>query len=55
MQGVHIPVLDGYDTIFEVWTSSNPVTFCGQGNIKAVTDGNVLFSSLQMEQLEGLR
>lgn len=51
---VHIPVLGGHDASFEVWTSSNPVAECGQGNIKAATDGDVLFGSLQMEQAEGV-
>lgn len=51
---VNTSVLGGYDTSFEVWTSSNPVSSCGQGNIKAATDGDVLFGSLQMEQVEGV-
>lgn len=51
---VQCPVLGGYDTGFEVWTSSNPVTFCGQGNVRASTDGDVLFGSLQVEQSGGV-
>lgn len=47
---VHIPVLGDYGTSFEIWTSANPVSICGQGNISAAADGSVLFGSLRMEQ-----
>lgn len=51
---VRTPVLGGDDASFEVWTSSDPVTACGLGNIKASTDGNMLFGCLQLEQPEGV-
>lgn len=50
----HIPVLGESDTSFEVWSSANPVSPCSQGNISANADGNVLFGSLRMEQVEGV-
>lgn len=50
---VRIPVLGGQDNCFEVWSSSNPVSACGAGNITAFTDGDVLFGSMRIEQLDG--
>lgn len=48
-----IPVLDGSDTILEVWTSDAPVTVCDQQGFNATKDGNVLFGSMSLEQHEG--
>jgi chorismate lyase/3-hydroxybenzoate synthase len=47
---VNIPVLGDYGSSFEVWTSSEPVEVCGEGNIAATTDGRVLFGSVQLQQ-----
>lgn len=51
---LHIPVLGCDGASLELWTSENPVTSCGLGNIEAHTDGNVLFGSMQLEQSEGV-
>jgi chorismate lyase/3-hydroxybenzoate synthase len=50
---VRIPVLGGQAASFEVWASRKPVTSCGQGNIRAATDGDVLFGSMELEQRDG--
>ncbi len=53
VQWVGIPVLGGRQASYEVWTSSQPVSDCSTGNIRAATDGDVLFGSMQLEQREG--
>jgi len=50
---VDIPLLGGYDTSFEIWSSSDPVTPCNHGDISGAADGRVLFGSLQLEQAPG--
>ncbi len=50
---VHIPVLGKEQVSFEVWSSANPVTACGRGNIVAQADGAVLFGGMQLEQPPG--
>ncbi len=51
---VNVPVLGAGDVSLEVWTSGKQVTSCGLGNIKARTDGTLLFGSLELEQAEGM-
>lgn len=51
---VHIPVLGGAQASFEVWSSANPVTPCGRGNILAHADGTILFGGMQLEQPPGV-
>lgn len=51
---VHIPVLGGHAASFEVWASRKPVTPCSEGNIRAATDGDVLFGSMSLEQADGV-
>lgn len=50
---VDIPVLGGYDTSFEIWSSADPVTPCSHGDVSGAEDGRVLFGSLQLEQAPG--
>lgn len=51
---VNIPVLGGYDSSFEVWTSEAPVVECSSGSVRARADGSVLFGSLQLDQAPGV-
>jgi enamine deaminase RidA (YjgF/YER057c/UK114 family) len=51
---VRIPVLGGQRASYEVWSSGNPVTACGQGNVTAHADGAVLFGSMQQQQPVGV-
>lgn len=51
---VRIPVLGGHAASFEVWASRKPVTPCSEGNIRAATDGDVLFGSMSFEQGDGV-
>lgn len=51
---VHMPVLGDHAASFEVWASSKPVTVCSEGNIRAATDGDVLFGSMSFEQGDGV-
>ncbi len=50
---VRVPVLGGEPASFEVWSSANPVTACGRGNITAHADGAILFGGMQLDQPDG--
>src|ERR1035437_7374584 len=50
-----IPVLNGKDNRFEVWSSDAPVTPCEHKGKRGTSDGKVLFGSLSLEQRPGDR
>lgn len=50
---LNIPVLGGYDRCYEVWSSSAPVHACNVGPISAMTDGQMVFGSMQFAQGAG--